>query len=51
MSPNHRARRVLSLVSLGIVLLAGCTMGSESDAVVEENAAEEVDTTPEAPVE
>ena len=51
MSPNHRARRVLSLVSLGIVLLAGCTMGSDSDAVVEENAAEEVDTTPEAPVE
>ncbi len=51
MSPNHRARRVLSLVSLGIVLLAGCTMGSESDAVVEEDTTEEVDSAPEAPVE
>ena len=51
MSPNHRARRVLSLVSLGIVLLAGCTMGSESDAVVEEDTTEEVDSVPEAPVE
>ena len=51
MSPNHRARRVLSLVSLGIVLLAGCTMGSESDAVVEEDTTEEVDAAPEAPVE
>ena len=51
MSPNHRARRVLSLVSLGIVLLAGCTMGSESDAVVEEDTTEEVDAAPEAPIE
>ena len=51
MSPNHRARRVLSLVSLGIVLLAGCTNGSESDAVVEEDTTEEVDSAPEAPVE
>ena len=51
MSPNHRARRVLSLVSLGIVLLTGCTMGSESDVVVEEDTTEEVDSTPEAPVE
>lgn len=51
MSPNYRARRVLSLVSLGIVLLAGCTMGSETDSLVEEDTTEEVDTAPEAPVE
>jgi hypothetical protein len=51
MSPNYRARRVLSLVSLGIVLLAGCTMGAETDSLVEEDTTEEVDTAPEAPVE
>ena len=51
MSPNDRARRVLSLVSLGLVVLSGCAMGSESDAPLEEDSTEEVDTTPDAPVE
>ena len=51
MSPNQRARRLFSLVTIGLLPLSGCAMGGGDEPIVVEETPEEVDSTPAVPEE